>query len=111
MRLPSLSTQPIWLLNFYSLVIKSGHFPDHKWACGLCFQLQELPLVLDNQLTWLKIKRGCGISLGAHILLGKLTFPTLSLPDVFTTQPLEPYDYAAYFSKVGLLLFLSGLVG
>ena len=80
-----------------------GPWPKHSFG--------ELVLMPDNQLALLKVEQIHGIHLSALILLGKLLYPTLSLLNTITPQPLKPCGYAAYFSKVSLFLIQSGLVG
>ena len=60
--------------------------------------------MLDSQLAWLQKEQSHGIYLGTLSIPGKLLYPMLSLPNVVTPKPLEPYDYAAYFSKVVISL-------
>ena len=60
--LSALSSQPIQVLNYHLLAIKSGHFTDNKLAYSFRIQLGELPSTLDWNLTaLLKVEQGHGI--------------------------------------------------
>ena len=68
-------------------------------------------MVPDNQLAQMKIKQGCKIHLGALIPTGELPNSMLSLPDVITSQLLEPYSNAAEFGEVHYFLIQHWLIG
>ena len=108
---PAISSWPIWVLNCHTLAIKSGHFLDDKWACGLCIQPLKLPLAPDDQLAWLKIKQGRGIHLGTLIPPGELLDSMLSIPNVVSPQLLKLHNNVANFGKVGFLFICSQLFG
>ena len=61
-RLPALSFGPVWVLNCHSLTVEFGYFMDNKRAHGLSIQLEELPLMLNSQLDWLKKKKAVGFT-------------------------------------------------
>ena len=79
---PVPSTWTIQVLNYHSLAIKPGHFLEDKKAYSLSIQFEKLPLGLDSQPAWLKIKQGCQVHLAALIPPAKLLYPTLGLPNV-----------------------------
>ena len=56
---------------------------------------------------WLKVEQGYEIHLGT-LVLGKLLYPTFSLPNAVTPQPLEPCNCLAYFDEVGFSSFRVG---